>query len=372
MTRTYLDWNATAPVRPEAREAALKALDLCGNPSSIHQEGREARRVRESAREAAARWLGISPEAITFTSGGTESNAAAIHGLFRTASSSRRILASATEHPSVLENARLTAARFGGELVLLPVDRKGALPSGTLERELAKGAALVSVHAANNETGVLFPVDEIVHQVRAAGVPVHVDATQWPGRLPLPSGLWGADLLTFSGHKLGALKGAGMLVNPGRRPLEPLIAGGPQERGRRAGTENLAAIASLGAAIEAIRTTGEAEFAHLAALDRWMTGRLAGSPWKPVTGGAPRLPNTWNLTLDQDAEPVIQALDLEGFAVSSGSACSSGSVEPSHVLLAMGLSPAEARRSLRISAGRLTTTEDLENVLKALERVCRR
>lgn len=372
MRRIYLDWNATAPVRPEARQAAITALDKFGNPSSIHEEGRLARRIREQAREQIADWLKVSPEAVTFTSGGTESNAMAIHGLSRL-DPSGIAAASSIEHPSVMESVKAVAKMAGTSPLMLPVH-----PTGTVDpdvsRQLMTGhhPGFLSIQVANNETGVIQPVREIISLAAGLGFRTHVDAVQTPGRIPVPDDLWGADLITLSGHKFGALKGCGLLINPRRIPLVPLLPGGLQERGRRAGTENLPAIASLGAAVEAFRRTEKAEQKLLSDLDILFTGLLARTPYVLNSGEASRLPNTWNIHIGKEAEPVIQALDLEGIAVSSGSACSSGSIEPSPVLLAMGFPAGEAKKSLRISAGRLTTPEDIEQFFAVLAKILSR
>ncbi len=373
MNRIYLDWNATAPLRPEAREAALAAFAAGGNPSSIHAEGREARRIRENSRDTVAGWLGVDREAVTFTSGGTESNVLALTALAR-ARPGQPAFVSAAEHPSVLETARqLEKAGLTGRLTLLPVRPDGVLDLEAAE-SLLKGSdgAFISVQAANNETGALHPVHELSAVAKREGIPLHVDATQVPGRVPVPQDLWAARLVTFSGHKIGALPGTGILVDPERMPLSPVISGGPQERGRRAGTENLPGIASFAAAVEALKESGSLELDTLATLNRRFMDRLPSSGLRLTTGGAPRLPNTWSLRLGVPAEPVLQALDLEGIAVSSGSACSSGSVEPSPVLLAMGFSPDEARSVLRVSAGRLTAETDLDRFFGTLERVLKR
>ncbi len=382
MARIYLDWNATAPLRPQAKAAAVEALEVFGNPSSIHEEGRRARKIREDARERIAVWLKVSPESLTFTSGGTESNAVALHGLAARLSGGKageipHLAVTAAEHPSVLEPAKALAAQGRVRLTLLRVTPTGLLDLDFLRELIRKDPpGVLSVQAANNETGAVQPLTEVSAFAREAGARLHVDATQIPGRLPLPGAasgaLWGADFVTLSGHKIGALKGVGVLVNPRRLPFPPLISGGPQERGRRAGTENLPAIASFGAAAQALAASEAPEIAHLGQLDREFLELLGGSPFRLNSGDAPRLPNTWNLRLNEEAEPVLQALDLEGIAVSSGSACSSGSVEPSPVLLAMGLSPNEARASLRVSAGRLTTTDELAVFFETLGRITSR
>lgn len=326
----YLDANATEPLRPEARAAVIRALDLVGNPSSVHGAGRAARRVLETAREQVAARFGASPAEVVFTSGGTEANAIAIAALSR----GRRVLVGATEHPAVL------AAAPGA--TLLPVLEDGTLDLSALDAALAAGpAALVCLMAANNETGVLHPLAEAAALCRAHGALLHVDGVQAAGRVALAIGE--ADSLAISGHKLGGPKGAGaLLLRPGI-DLPALIAGGGQERGRRGGTEALPAIAGLGAAAEAADPAAAARLAPLRdAIEAGAEAAVAGA-------GAPRLPNTASLVLPGvAAETQVIALDLAGVQVSAGSACSSGKVKSSHVLAAMGLGVA-AGSAIRVS-----------------------
>ncbi len=326
----YLDANATEPLRPEARAAVLCALDLVGNPSSVHGAGRAARRLLETAREQVAARFGASPAEVVFTSGGTEANALAIAALGR----GRRVLVGATEHPAVL------AAAPGA--TVLPVLLDGRLDLRALEAALAEGPpALVCLMAANNETGVLHPLAEAAALCRAQGAWLHVDGVQAAGRVPLVLGP--ADSLAISGHKLGGPKGAGaLLLRPGL-DLPALIAGGGQERGRRGGTEALPAIAGLGAAAEAADPTAAARLAALRdAIEAGAGAQVAGA-------GAARLPNTTSLVLPGiPAETQVIALDLAGVQVSAGSACSSGKVKASHVLAAMGLGEA-AGSAIRVS-----------------------
>lgn len=331
----YLDANATEPLRPEARGAVLAALDLVGNPSSIHAEGRAARRVLEGARERIAARFGAAPGDVVLTAGGTEANALAVRGL----GIGRRILAGATEHPAVL------AAAPGA--TLLPVRRDGTLDLDALRAELAEGPpALVCLMAANNETGVLHPLEEAASLCRAAGALLHVDAVQAAGRVPVSLAWLGADSLALSGHKLGGPKGAGaLLLRPGLAP-EPILAGGGQERGRRGGTEPLPAIAGLAAAAEAAMPETAARLAAIR--DAIEAGAVAQGA--VVAGaGAPRLPNTTCLVLPGvPAETQVIALDLAGVRVSAGAACSSGKVARSHVLAAMGFGEA-AGCAIRVS-----------------------
>ncbi|MCK8784105.1 aminotransferase class V-fold PLP-dependent enzyme [Roseomonas sp. NAR14] len=334
----YLDANATEPLRPAARAAALAALDLLGNPSSVHAEGRAARRVLEAAREAVAARFGARPRDVVLTAGGTEANALAVHGLGR----GRRVLVGATEHPAVLAAAGPEAAR-------IPVRPDGTVDPAALEAMLAAGPpALVCLMAANNETGVLHPVAEAAEACRRHGALLHVDAVQAAGRVPVDLAALGADGLAVSGHKLGGPKGAGaLLLRPGLA-LPPLVAGGGQERGRRGGTEPLPAIAGLGAAADA---ADPASAARLAAMrDTIERQASAIRPDLVIPGaGAPRLPNTTCLALPRaPAETQVIALDLAGVRVSAGAACSSGKVSASPVLAAMGLG-ALAGNAVRVS-----------------------
>ncbi|NKE46345.1 aminotransferase class V-fold PLP-dependent enzyme [Roseomonas frigidaquae] len=327
----YLDANATEPLRPEARAAVLAALDLAGNPSSVHAAGRAARRVLEAARDQVAARFGAGAGEVVFTSGGTEANALAIRAL----AAGRRVLAGATEHPAVL------AAAPGA--TLLPVLSDGTLDLDALEAMLAGPPALVCLMAANNETGVIHPLAEAAALCRAQGALLHVDAVQAAGRGAVSLAALGADSLAISGHKLGGPKGAGaVLLRPGLE-LAPLIAGGGQERGRRGGTEALPAIAGLGAAAAA---ADPAQAARLAALrDAIEAGCLAQGA-RVAGQAAPRLPNTSNLILPgAAAETQVIALDLAGVQVSAGAACSSGKVGRSHVLAAMG----QAEGGIRVS-----------------------
>ncbi len=314
----YLDANATEPLRPAAREAALAAMDLPGNPSSVHAAGRAARRILESARERLAARFGAAD--LVFTAGGTEANALAVRGL----GAGRRVLVGATEHPAVL-----AAAPDAG---VVPVRGDGQLDLDALAAALEGPPALVCLMAANNETGVLHPLAEAAALCRAAGALLHVDAVQAAGRMAVRLEALGADSLAISGHKMGGPKGAGaLLLRRGLSPA-PLIAGGGQERGRRGGTEPLPAIAGMAAAAEA-----EPE-ARLAALRDSIEGACVAEGAIVAGAGAPRLANTTSLILPgAAAETQVIALDLAGVQVSAGAACSSGKVARSHVLAAMGL-----------------------------------
>jgi len=358
--RIYLDWNATAPLREEARTAALAALDLVGNPSSVHREGRAARHVIEQAREQVAALVGAAPRNVVFTSGGTEANVLA---LVPTAARDR-LLVSAIEHPSVLAGGRFPA----GSVEHLPVTGSGEVDLAALERRMAalEGRALVSLMLANNETGVVQPVSQAASVVHAAGGTLHVDAVQAAGRIPCDINALDADLLTLSGHKIGAPKGVGALV--GRAPVDPLVKGGGQERGLRGGTENVAGIAGFGAAAAAARGGLASARGRMAALrDRLEAGLKGTSPQMIIFGAqSERLPNTTLFAVPgMKAETAVIAFDLAGVAVSAGSACSSGKVQPSHVLAAMGVPPQLATAAVRVSLGPGTTESEIERFIEA-------
>ena len=358
--RIYLDWNATAPLREEARTAALASLDLVGNPSSVHREGRAARHVIEQAREQVAALVGAAPRNVVFTSGGTEANVLA---LVPTAARDR-LLVSAIEHPSVLAGGRFPA----GSVEHLPVTGSGEVDLAALERRVAalEGRALVSLMLANNETGVVQPVSQAASVVHAAGGTLHVDAVQAAGRIPCDINALDADLLTLSGHKIGAPKGVGALV--GRAPVDPLVKGGGQERGLRGGTENVAGIAGFGAAAAAARGGLASARGRMAALrDRLEAGLKGTSPQMIIFGAqSERLPNTTLFAVPgMKAETAVIAFDLAGVAVSAGSACSSGKVQPSHVLAAMGVPPQLATAAVRVSLGPGTTESEIERFIEA-------
>jgi cysteine desulfurase len=366
-SRVYLDWNATTPLRPEARAAMVAAYDLIGNPSSVHAEGREARRLVEEARAALAVAVGALPRNIVFTSAGTEANALALSPGVRRSSGGhvQRLLVSAVEHASVLAGGRFPDAAIG----LVQVTHSGVVDLEHLKAQLAKGPpALVSIMAANNETGALQPVAEAAQLVHEAGGLLHVDAIQALGKIPFDIKAVGADLATFSAHKIGGPKGVGALVvAEGIAELEPVLRGGGQEQGRRAGTENVAGIAGFGAAVKAALQALPEDAARMASLrDRLENGirRIAGATI--FSEDVKRLPNTVLFTAPGlKAETAVIGFDLEGIAVSSGSACSSGKVQPSHVLSAMGFDPAVAQGAVRLSLGWSTEPDDINRALEA-------
>ena len=362
-TETYLDWNATTPLRPVAAAAMSAVLNRCGNPSSVHRWGRVARQAVENARSAVGALLDASPAGVIFVSGGTEANHLALLGSGRD-----RILVSAVEHESVLR-AVPAAER-------IPVDRDGLVMPDTLDRLLAADSrpALVSVMLANNETGVTQPVAAIAAVARAHGALFHCDAIQAAGKIPLDAGTIGADLITLSAHKLGGPPGIGAVVIVGKTELSPLLRGGGQERGRRAGTENLAGIVGFAAAAVVAKE-------EIAVYDRVRALRaaleadaVAVAPDAVVLGArTPRLPNTTAIALPGvAAETQVIALDLDGVMVSAGAACSSGKVGPSHVLQAMGVEPDLVGATIRVSLGWDSSEADVAHFLRAWTSLYRR
>ncbi|PJG52761.1 cysteine desulfurase [Bradyrhizobium forestalis] len=366
-TRVYLDWNATTPLRPEARAAILAAYDLIGNPSSVHAEGREARRLVEEARTVLAAAVGAQPRNVVFTSAGTEANALALSPGLRGPSGgpAERLLVSAVEHASVLAGGRFPADKIG----LIRVASSGVVDLDHLKMQLKDGPpALVSVMAANNETGALQPITEAASVVHEAGGLLHVDAIQALGKIPFDINSIGADLATFSAHKIGGPKGVGALVmTEGIGGLEPALRGGGQELNRRAGTENVAGIAGFGAAVKAALQALPEDAKRMASLRDRLENGLRGIAGATIfAGDVARLPNTVLFTAPGlKAETAVIGFDLEGIAVSSGSACSSGKVQPSHVLSAMGCDSAVAQGAVRLSLGWSTKPEDINRALEA-------
>jgi cysteine desulfurase len=365
--RVYLDWNATTPLRPEARAAMAAALDLPGNPSSVHAEGRAARRIVEEARAEVASAVGADARNVVFTSGGTEANSLALMPGHRTNSglAANRLIVSAIEHASVLGGGR-----FPREAVeIVGVDERGLVDLARLREMLAHGPpALVSIMSANNETGALQPVAAIADLVRHAGGMLHVDAIQSICKRPFNIKELNADLVSLSAHKVGGPKGVGALVVGERvERLQALMTGGGQEQGRRGGTENVAGIAGFGAAIKAAMASMEDDMARMEKLRNRLENSLRQTRGVIVfSEAAPRLPNTTLFTVrGLKAETAVIGFDLEGVAVSSGSACSSGKVQPSHVLHAMGVGPELARGAVRLSLGWSTTETDIDRCLEA-------
>jgi cysteine desulfurase len=361
--RHYFDHNATAPVAPEVLRTLTDALgEVYGNASSIHYFGQLARQRTEASRRELASRFGCTPQELVFTSGGTESDNLALFGVARTRPRSH-IVTSAIEHPAVL-SACARLEREGHAVTYLAVSPEGVVSPESVRQAIRPETALVSVMHVNNETGVLQPVDEIAAIARAAGILLHVDGVQAAAKIPLNLHSLGAHLYSVSGHKFGAPKGVGALYVRKGVTLDPILYGGRHERERRAGTENVPGIVALGHAI-----TLPYDSLGIAQLrDRLETGILARVPAARVNGvRSPRVPNTTNIGFDGiGGEAMTIALDLRGYAVSSGSACSSGAVEPSHVLLAMGLSPDQARSSVRFSLGPGNTVEEVDGLIDAV------
>jgi cysteine desulfurase len=374
--RAYLDCNATEPLRPEARAAVLAALDVLGNASSVHAEGRAARKLIEAARAEIAALVAAPADGVVFTSGATEALALALVPGFRSAGGrpAARLIAGATEHAAVLAGGGFAAQ----DVALAPVGRDGVVDLAALDALLAADPrpALVALQLANNETGVIQPVAEAARLARAHGGALVCDAVQGPGRLTLDIAALGADALALSGHKLGAPQGVGALVlAPGAALGERRPAGG-QEGRRRGGTENLSGIAGFGAAARAVRERWPEEIARLTSLRDWIESeaRTISRAAVVVGAGAPRLGNTICLARPGvSAETTVIAFDLAGVAVSAGAACSSGKLGASHVLAAMGLGDDVARSAVRVSLGWATTRGEAERFVEVWrEREARR
>jgi cysteine desulfurase len=362
--RVYLDNNATTPVLPDVLEAMRPYFsERFGNASSIHHHGQEARAAVESARDSVAALLGCRASEIIFTSGGTESDNLAISGL---TAPGDHVISSSVEHHAVLHAVK-HLEKIGCTVTTLPVDGRGLVDPDDVRRALRPSTKLISIMMANNETGVLQPVEEIAKLASEAGVLFHTDAVQAAGKVPIDVERIGCHALSISGHKIHAPQGTGALYLRKETRIQPLLHGGTHERSRRAGTENVPGIVGLGKAAEfALQGFQRGDDKKLAALrDRLQQGILAQIDETGVNGNAAaRVPNTSNIYFDHiDGEPLVIALDLKGLAVSGGSACSSGAVEPSHVLSAMGLHPDRARASIRFSLGKQTTAQDIDFAL---------
>jgi len=366
----YFDHNATTPVAPEVRDTVVSCFDQTyGNASSIHHFGQAAKQRLEAARRQVAALLHARPTEVVFTGGGTEADNMAVLGVARMRTGARHVITTAIEHPAVLA-ACAQLEREGVEITRVAVGASGIVDPEAIRRALRPETVLVSVMHANNELGTVQPIVEIAAIAREAGVPLHSDGVQALGKIPVDVDALGVDLYSVSGHKLYAPKGVGALfVRKGTR-LEPLTFGGHHERDRRPGTENVPGIAGFGAAAELAERNLAAETCNLADLrDRLENTILERIPGTGVNGArAPRTPNTTNIYFDGiDGEAMVIALDLRGFAVSTGSACSSGAVTPSHVLTGIGLSADRARSSIRFSLGRSNTAEQVDALVAALQ-----
>jgi cysteine desulfurase len=361
MHRVYLDNNATTPVLPEVLEAMRPYFgEHFGNASSIHHHGQETRAAVERARESVAHMLGCRPAEVVFTSGGTEADNLAIFGLVEPGD---HVVTSTIEHHAVLNSCKHLQEK-GIEVTYIPVDGRCLVDPDDIRRALRANTKLVTIMMANNETGVLQPIEQIGRICAEADVYFHTDAVQAVSKVPIRVNDIGCDLLSISGHKVHAPQGVGALYVRKGTTLEPRFFGGSHERSRRAGTENVPGIVGLGKAAELARQNLEnGEYVAIAALrDRLETTILAKVEAARVNGaGAPRVPNTANIYFDYiEGEALVIALDLKGLAVSTGAACSSGAIEPSHVLTAMGLRPDRARASLRFSLGKQNTADDVD------------
>ncbi|HUO60184.1 MAG TPA: cysteine desulfurase family protein [Candidatus Acidoferrales bacterium] len=370
MLRIYFDNNATTPLLPEVFEAMRPYfIESFGNASSIHRQGQRARAAVEQAREHVAELIGSRPAEVVFTSGGTEGDNLAIFGVV---SPGQHIITTAIEHHAVLNACKKLEAE-GVELTIITVDGQGRVNPDDVKSALRPNTQLISVMMANNETGVLQPVREIGRIAAEADVFFHTDAVQAAAKVPIDVNEINCDLLTIAGHKMHAPQGTGALYVRRGTLLKPLLYGGRHERSRRAGTENLAGIVGLGKAAElAQKWFAENGPAQMAALrDRLERGVLAQIERVRVnSGSAPRTPNTSNILFDCiEGEAFVIAMDLKGISVSTGAACSSGAIEPSHVLVAMGLNPDEARGSIRFSLGKQNTAEEVDIMLELLPEV---
>jgi cysteine desulfurase len=370
MNRVYLDHNATTPVEPEVLEAMLPYLSAdFGNASSIHSFGQRARAAVETARESVAALIGARPQEIVFTSGGTESDNHAIFGIVEAAGGhGKHMITSAIEHEAVLNTCQ-ALEKQGVSVTYLSVDREGRIDLEALRHAICPKTVLITIMHANNELGTVQPLEEIGRIASEADVYFHTDAVQSAGKLPIDVRAMGVDLLSLSGHKLYAPKGIGALYIKSGTRLCQLLYGGHHQRGFRPGTENVAGIVGLGKAAEMARRSLAEDAKRVTVLrDKLEDGLLARVPDSSVNGGrSPRTPNTTNVLFHGvEGEALVIALDLKGLACSTGAACSSGAVEPSHVLTAIGHPPEEARASLRFSLGRHTTSEDIDIALQVV------
>src|SRR5438034_5866679 len=372
--RVYFDYNATTPPAPEVTEAVVRVTrDTFGNASSVHHFGQQAKAAIDEARSAVASLINADPSEVVFTGGGTEADNFAVRGAADAleATGRKHLVASAIEHEAVL-NTLKALARRGWRTTLLPVDQSGIVSPDRLREVVTAETALVSVMHANNEIGTVQPIAELAAIARERGALMHTDAVQSVGKIPVDVRALGVDLLSLSAHKFNGPKGAGALwIKRGTR-MQPVLTGGKHERNRRAGTENVPALAGLGVAARLAAGKMTAETARVGALrDRLEAGILKAVPGTMVNGMPQlRVPNTTNISFDRvEAESLLIALDLEGIAVSTGSACSSGTLEPSHVLRAMGFPAHRTQNSLRFSLGLFSTEQEVDHVVAILPRL---
>lgn len=370
--KAYLDNNATTPLKPEVQKAMVDAIALYGNPSSAHQMGQQARMATDNARRDVAQAFNVRPEQVVFTSGGSEANNLALRGYFAK-NPDKALIISSVEHSCVHQTALALHEDFGIKVHMLPVDQNGVIDLDDFDKALGKmDVGMVSVMHANNETGVFQPIQALVERLEAHPALLHVDAVQTAGKIPVDFATLGADMMTISFHKMGGPKGVGAAILHPRIGLSAHITGGTQERSRRAGTENTLAIIGAGACAAGACKSIE----HMAQTTRPLRDFMEAEIKKLandliiVGEAAQRVPNTCNLILPHtEAETAVMLLDLAGYAVSTGSACSSGKVSPSRVVLALGYSPEQALRALRISLGWQTTKEDVVGFVAALKKV---
>jgi cysteine desulfurase len=372
--RIYLDHNATTPVDPAAAEAMMRALkDLFGNASSVHYYGQQAKAAIDEARSAVAALIGGEPSEIVFTSGGTEADNFAIRGVAEAleVTGRKHLITSGIEHEAVLNTFKALAKR-GWKTTVLPLDARGIVSAEALRDAMTDDTALVSIMHANNEIGTIQPIAELAAIAKARGALFHTDAVQSAGKIPVSARTLGVDLLSVSAHKFYGPKGIGALWARRGVRLSPFLSGGKQERNRRAGTENVPGAIGMGVAAERAMMKMDVDAPRLSVLrDRLEHGILSAVPNTDVNGArATRVPNTTNISFERiEAESLLIALDLEGVAVSTGSACSSGTLEPSHVLKAMGLSSHRAQNSIRFSLGASNTEEQIDHVISILPKI---
>jgi cysteine desulfurase len=368
--RAYFDYNATTPLSPEVLEQLVPALsEVYGNASSIHQTGQQAKQKLEAARRQVAEFLGCSSKEVVFTGGGTESNNLSIFGPVRNHTASRKhVITTAIEHPSVLK-ACAQLERDGVEVTYVRVGSSGVVDPADVRKAIRPDTVLITVMHVNNETGAVQPVREIAEIANDADVLIHIDGVQAAGRVPIDVHALDVDLYSISGHKMQAPKGIGALYIRKGVKIEAMLHGGRQENGVRAGTENVPSAIALGCAAEWLSRNQTELMMHVSELrdrlEQGVVGRVANTSVN--CSRSMRVPNTTNIRFNGiDGEPLLISLDLRGFSVSSGSACSSGAVEPSHVLTAMGLSKEEARSCLRFSLGRGNTVEEVDRLIEAI------
>jgi cysteine desulfurase len=372
--RIYLDHNATTPVDPVAADAMMRALkDLFGNASSVHYYGQQAKAAIDDARSAVAALIGGEPSEIVFTSGGTEADNFAIRGVAEAleVTGRKHLITTGIEHEAVLNTFKALAKR-GWKTTVLPLDARGIVSPDALREAMTDDIALVSIMHANNEIGTIQPIGELAAMAKSRGALFHTDAVQSAGKIPVSARTLGVDLLAVSAHKFYGPKGIGALWAKRGVRLSPFLSGGKQERNRRAGTENVPGAIGMGVAAQRAMMKMDVEAQRLSALrDRLENGILSAVPNTDVNGARDaRVPNTTNISFERiEAESLLIALDLEGVAVSTGSACSSGTLEPSHVLKAMGLSSHRAQNSIRFSLGASNTEEQIDRVISILPKI---